>query len=168
MPKFSIITAVYNAADTISDCLDSVSRQTIDIEQIIIDSASTDDTMVIINQHHGSLSKVVSEPDEGIYDAMNKGLKLASGGVIGMLNADDFYPSDGNLEKVLAVFDDPDIEACYGDLVYVDCQNTDKVVRFWRSGHFDLNKFTGAGCLLIRHFLYDVLFMKDMDYLIWN
>jgi len=139
--KISIITATYNAADTICDCLECIACQKIDVEHILIDGASTDSTMKIIDAHRDHLTHVVSEPDEGIYDAMNKGLNLVSGDVIGILNADDFYPYDGTLEKVLSVFDDPSIEACYGDLVYVDVQNTDNVVRFWRSGHFNLNKF---------------------------
>lgn len=141
MLNLSIITATYNASETLPDCLECIANQSINVEHILIDGASTDATMKIIDAHRERLSHVVSEPDAGIYDAMNKGLKLVSGDVIGILNADDFYPYDDTLVKVLGVFDDPDIEACYGDLVYVDGQNTDKVVRFWRSGHFDLNKF---------------------------
>jgi len=139
--KLSIITATYNASETLHDCLECIAKQSVDVEHILVDGASTDTTMKIIDAHGEQLEHVVSEPDEGIYDAMNKGLKLVSGEVIGILNADDFYPSDDTLGKVLSVFDDPDIEACYGDLVYVESQNADKVVRLWRSGHFDLNKF---------------------------
>ena len=141
MLSLSIITATYNASETLTDCLECIVKQSINVEHIIIDGASTDATLKIIDAQREQLAHVVSEPDEGIYDAMNKGLKLMSGDVIGMLNADDFYPSDDTLAKVLDVFDDPDVEACYGDLVYVDSQNTDRAVRFWRSGHFDLNKF---------------------------
>ena len=141
MLSLSIITVTYNASETLPDCLKSIAKQGINVEHIIIDGASTDATMEIIDAHKEQLAHIVSEPDEGIYDAMNKGLKLARGDVIGILNADDFYPSDDTLEKVLAVFDDPDIEVCYGDLVYVNDQNTDKVVRFWRSDNFDLNRF---------------------------
>ena len=141
MLSLSIITVTYNASETLPDCLKCIAKQSINVEHILIDGASTDATMMIIDAHREQLARVVSESDEGIYDAMNKGLKLASGDVIGILNADDFYPSDDTLVKVLGVFDDPDIEACYGDLVYVNDQNTDKVIRFWRSGHFDLNKF---------------------------
>ncbi len=141
MTSISIITASYNVADTLSDCLECIAKQSVDVEHILVDGASTDSTMKIIDAHREQLAHVVSEPDESIYDAMNKGLKLASGDVIGILNADDFYPSDDTLVKVLSVFDDPDIEACYGDLVYVDGQNTGKVDRFWQSGHFNLKKF---------------------------
>ena len=141
MTSISIITASYNVADTIPDCLECIEKQSVDAEHILIDGASTDATMQIIDAHREQLAHVVSEPDEGIYDAMNKGLKLASGDVIGILNADDFYPSDDTLVKVRGVFDDSDIEACYGDLVYVDSQNTDKVIRFWRSGQFNTKKF---------------------------
>lgn len=139
--NLSIITATYNASETLPDCLECIAKQRINVEHILIDGASSDATIKIIDDHREQLAHVVSEPDEGIYDAMNKGLKLASGGVIGILNADDFYPSDDTLVKVLDIFDDPDIEACFGDLVYVDDRNTDKVIRFWRSGHFNVKKF---------------------------
>lgn len=139
--SLSIITVTFNASETLPDCLECIAKQNINVEHILIDGASTDATMKIIDAHREQLAHVVSEPDEGIYDAMNKGLELANGDVIGILNADDFYSSDNTLVNVLGVFDDPDIEACYGDLVYVDGQNTDNVVRFWYSGRFDLNKF---------------------------
>jgi len=141
MLNLSIITATYNASKTLPDCLECIAKQSIQVEHILIDGASTDGTMKLLDSNREQLAHIVSEPDKGIYDAMNKGLKLSSGEVVGILNADDFYPSDNTLEKVLAVFDNPEIEACYGDLVYVDGQNPDRVVRFWRSGHFDLNKF---------------------------
>jgi len=139
--RLSIITATYNASETLHDCLECIAKQSVDVEHILVDGASTDSSMKIIDAHKERLAHVVSEPDEGIYDAMNKGLKLASGDVIGILNADDFYSSGDTLVKVLGIFDEPDIEACYGDLVYVDGQNIDKIVRFWRSGNFNLNKF---------------------------
>jgi glycosyltransferase involved in cell wall biosynthesis len=97
--------------------------------------------MDIVERHSGSLTKVVSEPDMGIYHAMNKGLRLATGDVVGILNADDYYPSDDVLAKVIEAFSNPDVDACYGDLVYVDSKDASKVVRFWRSGDYNSRKF---------------------------
>jgi glycosyltransferase len=137
----SIITATFNAETTLSDCVESVSEQSVDVEHIIIDGASTDGTLKIVEHYRDSLAKVISEPDKGIYDAMNKGLKLATGDVIGILNADDFYASSDVLKKVANAFSDPDVDACYGDLVYVDSKDTNKVTRYWHSGNFNPRKF---------------------------
>jgi len=137
----SIITATFNAETTLSDCIESVSEQSVDVEHIIIDGASTDGTLKLVEHYRDSLAKVVSEPDKGIYDAMNKGLKLATGDVIGILNADDFYSSGDVLEKISAIFSDADVDACYGDLVYVDSKDTNKVTRYWHSSKFNSRKF---------------------------
>jgi glycosyltransferase len=139
--SISIITATFNAETTLCDCIQSVSEQSVDVEHIIIDGASTDGTLKTVEHYSNSLAKVVSEPDEGIYDAMNKGLKLATGDVIGILNADDFYASSDVLKKVANAFSEPDVDACYGDLVYVDSKDTNKVTRYWHSGNFNLRKF---------------------------
>lgn len=141
MNCISIVTVSWNAGSVIEDCLASVQKQGAEVEHILIDGASTDETLAIVEQQRPSLARVVSEPDEGIYHAMNKGLQLASGEVVGILNADDFYPSTDVLEKVADVFSDPNIEACYGDLRYVDFQNTHKTVRYWRSGDYNRNAF---------------------------
>jgi len=140
--KITIITAVFNSKDFIEDCIRSIHRQTHkDIEHIVIDGGSTDGTLDIIKQYQSGIEKLVSERDDGIYDAMNKGIKFATGEVIGILNADDFYPDSGVLEKVAQVFKNEDIEACYGDLEYVDSVDIGRVVRYWRSGPYDVNKF---------------------------
>jgi len=141
MLKFSIITATFNAADTLKDCLDSVAGQGIDVEHILVDGESEDRTLAIVEAHRGALATVISEPDLGIYDAMNKGIGLANGDVIGILNADDYYPSPHTLEKVAEVFADPSVAACYGNLRYVDNQDTSRVVRFWRAGTYNPQKF---------------------------
>ena len=141
MPKLSIITATYNAADTLATCLDSVRNQGSDVEHILIDGGSTDATLDIADSYKEHIVKIVSEPDKGIYDAMNKGIQIATGEVIGILNADDFYPSSDVLSRVAEVFADKNIDACYGDLVYVDSEHTNKVKRFWRAGKFDSKKF---------------------------
>jgi glycosyltransferase involved in cell wall biosynthesis len=139
--KISIITATYNASATIRNCLDCVQSQTEAVEHILIDGMSEDSTLTIINEYSSSLAHIISEPDQGIYDAMNKGLKIAAGEIIGILNADDFYPASETLAKVINVFENPQIDACYGDLLYVNGANSDKIVRNWRSGSFSLEKF---------------------------
>ncbi|MCP3932535.1 MAG: glycosyltransferase [Bacteroidetes bacterium] len=141
MNKISIITATYNAARTIRDCLECVRSQTAEVEHILVDGMSKDGTLDIVQGYYGDLAKIVSEPDLGIYDAMNKGLKLATSEIIGILNADDFYPAKDTLAQVLNAFDNPQIGACYGDLLYVDGRNTHKIVRNWRSGSFIPEKF---------------------------
>jgi glycosyltransferase involved in cell wall biosynthesis len=134
--KISIITVCYNSAETITDTIASVaSQQYSNREHIIVDGASRDGTMEIV-KHAPSVARYVSEPDRGIYDAMNKGLKLATGDVIGLLNADDFYADDTILSQVAEVFKDPDVQACYADLVYVDQRNTSRVIRYWKSRDF--------------------------------
>jgi glycosyltransferase involved in cell wall biosynthesis len=140
--KISVITAVLNSKDFIEDSIQSVLHQTYkNIEHIVIDGGSTDGTVGTIEKYQLGITKIVSERDDGIYDAMNKGIRLATGEVIGILNADDFYPDSGILEKVAQVFGNEDIESCYGDLEYVDAVDTARVVRHWRSGPYDVNKF---------------------------
>lgn len=137
--KISIITVVLNRADTIGSCLKSVAEQKYhDIEHIIIDGGSSDGTLEIIGKYKDSIHKIVSEKDNGIYDAMNKGIINASGDVIGFLNADDVYADDSILHKVKNVMKNSNLDACYGDLVYVKRNNVNKVVRFWKSP--DINR----------------------------
>lgn len=138
----SIITAVFNSKDFIETCIKSVLAQTYqDKEYIVIDGGSTDGTLEIIKQSQSGITKLISEKDNGIYDAMNKGISHATGDVIGILNADDFYPSSEILEKIAEVFNKGNIESCYGDLMYVDSEDTDKVIRYWQSGPYDVHKF---------------------------
>ena len=141
MVKISVVTVVKNGADTISTCIKSVQSQTISVEHIIIDGGSTDRTLAIIEEYKSGIALVVSEPDNGIYDAMNKGLRLASGDVVGILNADDFYVDSGVLEKVADVFADQEVDSCYGDLVFTDFKDTNRVFRYWRAGEFKSEKF---------------------------
>lgn len=135
--KISIITVVFNNEKTIEDTILAVESQTHpDIEHIVVDGASTDGTMDVVRRHQGKIAKLVSEPDEGIFDAMNKGIKLATGEVIAFLNADDIYADNTVLEWVASVFADTSVEACYANLVYVDPVDLNKVVRFWKSQDF--------------------------------
>jgi len=141
MLKISIITATYNSARTIRDCLASVAAQSVEVEHIIVDGASTDATLKIVRAFP-HVARVVSERDNGMYDAMNKGIALASGDVVGILNSDDFYAGPDVLQQVLAAFaasGEPD--SCYGDLVYVDAGDSAKVTRYWRSGEFRQSSF---------------------------
>lgn len=140
--KFSIVTVVFNNESYISDCLDSVSNQKYpNYEHIIIDGASTDGTLDIIKNHENGNTKVISEPDYGLYDAMNKGVQQSNGDIIGFLNSDDMLHDNSILETIVKVFSDNEIDSCYGDLVYVDKDDTDKVIRYWRTGEYNGNAF---------------------------
>lgn len=139
--KISIITATYNSAATVRDTLQCVAIQRYKhIEHIIVDGVSKDNTLAIV-QEFPHVAKVVSEKDKGIYDAMNKGIQLCTGDVIGILNSDDFYCNNEVLAKVMAAFDDPVVEAVYGDLQYVHSANIQKVVRTWKAGKFKKKYF---------------------------
>jgi len=139
--QITLITPVWNNVDTIGHCLHSIAKQTEKCQHIIVDGGSTDGTLEIIDKRKGAAATLISEPDQGMYDAINKGLQLAVGDVVGMLNSDDYYPTDEVLTKVAKVFQDPDIGACYGDLHYVDKIDTANMVRNWRSGDYKREKF---------------------------
>ena len=131
--KISIVTVCRNSMVTIEDTIFSVAAQIYHrVEHVIIDGASTDGTLDIINRHRNKFSKMISEPDGGIYDAMNKGIRLATGDVIGFLNADDVYSNTKVLSEIADIFEDATVDACYGDLVYMD-ESLRRVVRYWKS-----------------------------------
>jgi len=140
--KISIITATYNSAATISSCIASVNEQTYaDIEHIIIDGASNDNTLEIIKSIPNRVSKIVSEPDNGIYDAMNKGIKLATGDIVGILNSDDFYATNTIIETVVNAFQEKNVDSVFGNLDFVASENTNKVIRHWKSSPFIRGSF---------------------------
>ena len=139
--KISVITPTYNSEATLVDCIESVHNQLVKPEHIIIDGVSTDKTLQILDEHKDKISRVISEPDKGIYDALNKGLSIAETEIVGCLNSDDFYSSHFILERVMEVFHNPKIDACYGDLVYVDKRQINKIIRHWKAGHFHPEKF---------------------------
>ena len=136
--KISIVTVSYNSESTIRDTIESVLAQTYpSIEYIIIDGASKDNTMGIVSEYSGSIAKVVSEPDKGIYDAMNKGIGLATGDVVGILNSDDFYENTTALATVAEAFEkNPASALVYGDVVFVEPDNLQQVTRFYSAAHF--------------------------------
>lgn len=135
MTTLSLITATYNSAATIADTMRSVAAQTLlPVEHLVMDGGSVDETLAIVRQEGTARLVVVSEPDKGFYDACNKGIARATGDVIGFINSDDFYAHDRVIEHVLDAFADPTIDAVWGDLVYVDQRDPDRVVRLWRSG----------------------------------
>lgn len=134
--RISIITATLNNATTIADTLDSVKSQTYnDIEHIIIDGKSTDKTLKIIEQYT-HISKIVSEPDEGIYSALNKGISLSTGDVIGFLHADDFFFSSNVLNTIAKAFIKHSSDAIYTDLQYIAKNNPEKIIRNWISSTY--------------------------------
>jgi glycosyltransferase involved in cell wall biosynthesis len=140
--KVTIITVCYNAEQTIADCIRSVASQDyFDIEHLIVDGASTDGTLKRIRESGFDTSHLVSEPDKGIYDAMNKGLRKASGQVIGILNADDFYADPQVISDVVKTFQSEDCMCTYGDLEYVSFHQPEKVVRKWHSGPYQRENF---------------------------
>lgn len=140
--KVSIITVSYNSEKTIRDTIESVlSQDYSDIEYIVIDGGSTDGTMEIVSQFKGHISRVVSESDRGIYDAMNKGIALAEGDVIGFLNSDDMYVSNSSVSQLMAPIRAQGVDAAFADLVVVDAIETERVVRYYDSSYFSPKKF---------------------------
>lgn len=136
--KISIVTVTYNAIRTVSETIESVSSQIYsNVEHIVVDGASTDGTLDVLEAHSEVLARIVSEPDRGLYDAMNKGLMLATGDVVGFLNADDVYNHRHVLRMIADAMEEPSISACYGDLVYVDPRRTDRIVRYWKSRPYE-------------------------------
>jgi glycosyltransferase involved in cell wall biosynthesis len=135
--QISIITVTYNVRDSVRDCLSSVAAQTYPYrEHVIIDGASTDGTLDVLQAHRQQLAALVSEPDRGIYDALNKGIHRAKGGVVGFLHADDVYAHPDVLRWVAEAFADPSVDAVYGDLEYVRQDDVSHVVRYWQAGPF--------------------------------
>lgn len=135
--KISIITVAFNAADTIESTLISVARQTFrDVEHVVIDGGSSDGTQAVVSSHGDRISRFLSEPDRGIYDAMNKGLALATGNVIGFLNADDAYATENVLSRVAETMERYHLDALFGDVAFYHRENPERIVRRYSSSHF--------------------------------
>ena len=173
--KISVITVTLNRCDTLRDAIESVLSQTVKAEHIIVDGGSSDGTLELVRSYGTDIAGLVSEPDHGIYDAMNKGIGLATGDVIGILNADDFFTHPKVLEKVAAAFEEKGVDSVYGDLEYVDPEQTEKVVRVWKAGFFQPQDFLKGWmlphptffvkrCVYEMHGLYQTQFSSAGDY----
>ena len=142
MFKVSIITITYNSEETLIETIDSVLNQTYkNIEYIIVDGASTDDTVSIVHSYKDKITKFVSEKDKGLYDALNKGISMATGDVVGILHSDDFYTNHHVIQNVVNAFKTGNADAVYADLFYVDKDDTHKIHRKWKSGHYKHGMF---------------------------
>lgn len=166
--KVSIITATYNSAETVKDAMESISSQDYpNIEHIIIDGLSSDNTMELVKAYNPAVC--VSEKDHGIYDAMNKGIKHATGDLIGILNSDDFYSSHQIVSKVVEAIKSSNSDTLYANLQYVDRLNTEKVIRHWEAGPFKRNRFlTGwmppHPTFFVRRKIYDSFGLFDTSF----
>jgi glycosyltransferase involved in cell wall biosynthesis len=139
--RVSIITATFNSAATVAETMRSVEEQDYaPIEHIVVDGHSQDNTLNIV-QRYPHTSTVITEKDDGIYDAMNKGIRASTGDIIGILNSDDIYAHNGVISKIVRAFEDPAIQACYADLQYMDQQNTSRITRTWKSGNYHTGSF---------------------------
>jgi len=137
----SIITPTFNSVATLRDTLESVARQLhAEVEHIIVDGGSNDGTLDIVREFP-HVARVISEPDEGLYDAINKGIRAASGEVVGVLNSDDFYAHSGVLSIIARAFEQETTDCIYGDVVYVQPEDTSKIIRHYSSRHFHPRKF---------------------------
>lgn len=166
----SIITTVLNNKGTIEAAIKSILGQSYkNVEYIIIDGGSTDGTVEIVNKYRDKLAKFVSEPDRGIYDGMNKGLKLAKGEIIGFLNSDDLYANENVIETVVEAIEEKKADACWGDLVYVDRKNPDKIVRYWKSSEYKEGKIKRGWIpphptFFVRKWVYDKYGLFNLDF----
>ena len=140
--KISLITVTYNSEKYLTQCIESVQKQDYtDLEHIIIDGKSTDNTVSIIKKYEGKIAKWVSETDKGMYDAINKGIAMATGDVIGLLNSDDILVSSDVISCIAQTFKEQNVDSVYGDLEYVDQDNTDKIYRVWKGQKYRRNLF---------------------------
>lgn len=174
--KISVVTAVYNRAETIGETLKSVKSQTHgDVEHVVQDGGSTDNTLEILRAQSNAALQLVTEKDNGIYDAINRGTQRATGDVVGLLHSDDIFAHDGVLARVAQAFEDPDVDCVYGDLQYVAANDTTRVIRHWTSGAYDRAllvqgwmpphpTFYIRRSLLEQHGTYDTSFQIAADY----
>ncbi|MBC2595631.1 glycosyltransferase [Ruficoccus amylovorans] len=172
----SIVTATYNSSAFVKDCVASVHAQTFaQIEHIIIDGASSDNTLEIINTVPNRISQIISEPDKGIYDAMNKGISASSGDIVGILNSDDFYADESVLEKVADTFCQTGCDVVFGNLDFVSPNDTSRVLRHWKSSPYRPGSFKSGWHpphptffvrreLYERHGLFDISMSVSADF----
>jgi len=170
----SIITVCFNSAKTIEETLQSVIAQDYsNIEYIVVDGGSTDETLAILQRYRQHIHTLISEPDEGIYAAMNKGIKLAKGDIVGLIHSDDYYAHPQVISRVANVFQDAQVQACYGDLIYFSTHSPHQVVRYWRSSAFKTGLFSKGWCpphptFFVRREVYERLGGFDCHYRMGN
>ena len=168
--KISIITVCYNSEKYIKYAIESVINQTYaNIEYIIVDGNSKDKTVDIIKSYGNKITKFVSEPDKGIYDAMNKGIKMATGDVVAILNSDDFYANTNVIENIANAFTDNSIDGIYGDLLVVFRENTDKIKRKYEANKFQLKSLKygimpGHATIFLKRHLFEKYGLYKTDY----
>ena len=172
--KISLITATYNSAETLRDTMQSVLNQTFkDVDYIIVDGGSKDGTLDIVKEFEPKFEgrlRWISEKDKGIYDAMNKGVRMAQGDVVGILNSDDFFASDNVLEMVNAAFiETPEIDGVYADVRYVDWNDTSKKVRMFSGKDFKREKLCWGKMpphpsFYVKRECYDKFGLYSLDY----
>ena len=168
--KISIITPTYNSAKTIYRTIDSILSQSCkDIEYIVVDGGSVDGTQDIVLSYKDKINlKFISEKDNGIYDAMNKGVKMATGSIVGILNSDDFYENNDVLNVVIKEFENSEIEAVYGDISYFS-DDINRVTRYWKAGEYKEHKLNNGWCiphpsLFVRKLVYDKYGFFNTDF----
>ena len=165
--KISIITATYNSEQNIDSALASLNSQDYkNVELIVTDGKSHDNTVFKIKETYTGNLKLTSEKDEGIYDALNKGIATATGDVIGFVHSDDFLASEDILSKIAHIFEEEKVDGVYGDLQYVNKGDTSKVIRWWKSEAFNSQLLKRAGCLHILPCSSKKKFMRNMGCLI--
>lgn len=166
--KISIITVCYNSAATIEKTIESVAAQTYNnIEYIVVDGNSKDLTVAIIKKYETVINKWISEPDNGLYDAMNKGIAMASGDLIGILNSDDFYKNKFVIQKIVNEFEIKDVDMVYSNIDYIN--KNEKIVRFWKSSFYKINSFKTAWhpphpSLFVKKIVYEKYGYFDTDF----
>jgi glycosyltransferase involved in cell wall biosynthesis len=166
--KVSIITICYNSAATIEDTIKSVCAQDYpDVEYIIVDGASTDRTLEIVDNYKSRIARVISEKDKGIYDAMNKGIQAATGDVVGILNSDDYYADERVISDVVKAFAESGCDGLYADLIYVNREKKNKVVRRWIAGKYRAGMFLNGWMpphptFFVKRHLYHELGLYDL------
>jgi len=140
--KITIITVAYNSAGTIEDTIRSVLSQTHpDIEYIVVDGGSTDGTLAIVDKHRDKIARIVSESDDGMYDAINKGIALSTGDIVGILNSDDLYQDSGVISRVAEAFRKENTDCVFGDLVQVRRNDTDRIIMYYPADGFKVSRF---------------------------
>jgi len=168
--KVSIITVCYNSDITIRDTIESVLAQDYpNIEYIIVDGASTDGTMDIVREYEDRIDTIISEPDKGIYDGMNKGIRAATGHVVGLLNSDDFYVDETCIRQLIEHMETAGSDTVFADLVIVDAKETEHIIRYYDSSAFHPGRLSfgwmpAHPTFMVKRALYETYGDFSLDY----